>query len=220
MGGDNDCKRWVWVEKMLGSIPKTCLLDYRPTEGLEKTHLNAKTTTVGSCNVDENEHMKPMVKKPNPTSRPKPRSTSKPKRKTTKGKTSVKPSTQSIAEMTESTTRMSTAQADTAHTTTKNTSSGKRTTKKPMKRRTTPRKTTSRRTTRRNTTTNSTTVAIDKTTTTTTSTTTASPSTTTPRATQKATTRRRQFVTKGPFKKHALSEEAAVVLLEENTSWE
>merc|ERR1712025_411726 len=34
--GDNDCKRWVWVEKMLGSIPKTCLLDYRAPEGLEK----------------------------------------------------------------------------------------------------------------------------------------------------------------------------------------
>merc|ERR1712025_591949 len=158
--GDNDCKRWVWVEKMLGSIPKTCLIDYRASEGLEKTHLNAKTTTVGSCDMDENDHMKLMVKKTTPTSRPKPRSTSKPKRKTTKGKTSVKPSTKSIAEMTESTTKMSTAQADTAHTTTKNTNSGKRTTKKPVRRRTTSKRTTSRRTTKRNTTTNSTTIAI------------------------------------------------------------
>merc|ERR1739840_7458 len=113
--GDVDCKRWVWAEKMWESVRNTCILDYRDSEGLEKNQVNIETITVGSCNVDENDvddenKVKKVIRKSNTTSRPKPRPTTKPKRKTIKNKATVKPSTQSPAEMTESTTKMSTTQ--------------------------------------------------------------------------------------------------------------
>ena len=219
--GDVECKRWVWAEKLWESVRSTCILDYRDSEGLEKMQLNDKDITVGSCNnaekdVGDEEKVKKVVRKPNTTSRPKPRTTTKPRRKISKNKTPVKHSTKSSAEMTEPTTKMSTTPEHTDHRTTMKQVSEKRvSTRKPVQRRTTPKRTISRKTTKRRTTTNTSTVAMKET---------ATAASSTPisvhTAPTRRTTKRKQLATKGPKKKHALSEEVSVVLLQENTTWE
>merc|ERR1712021_104025 len=194
---DDDCKRGVWAEEMFGTVKNTCLLDYRNQKGLAKISLNIKTVTVGSCNENDEDHeeedeVRKFVRKQQPTQK----STAKPKPKPTTRRTTPKP------KMAKTTKKVPMKQADKPQITTKKPSTTKKiSTKKPVPRRTTPRRTTARKTTKSKTSQRPTTPAIEETT---------KLVVTTQRAVPKKIISRKHFATKGPMKKHALSEEVSI----------
>jgi len=210
---DDDCKRWVWAEEMFGTVKNTCLLDYRDQKGLAKISLNIKTVTVGSCNENDEDHeeedeVRKFVRKQQPTQK----STAKPKPKPTTRRTTTKPKMAKTTKKNNVTTKIPMKQEDKPQITTKKPSTTKKiSTKKPVPRRTTPRRTTARKTTKSKTSPRPTTPAIEETT---------KLVVTTQRAVPKKIISRKHFATKGPMKKHALSEEVSIVLVPENTNWE